>query len=212
MDGLSDRYVVAATGGIASGKSAVTAAFGQLGVAVFDADVAARAVVERDTPALAEMVHVFGSNILTDGGELDRKCMRARVFGDESARRQLEAIVHPRVNDWLRDQVNRNRGIYCVLAIPLLTETWPTYRWVDRVLVVDVAEEVQLSRLMRRDGIGAELALNMIRAQASRAERAAISDDLIENSGTLADLDVRVAALDLRYREFAANKRIRTTD
>lgn len=196
-------FVVALTGGIASGKSAVERRFEALGIHAYDADVAARAVVEPGSEALAEVARVFGPAALDTGGRLDRAAMRQRVFDDPSARAALEGILHPRIRSWLRDAVAADRGPYCILSIPLLVENREHYAWVDRVLVVDAPEHVQVERLTRRDGIDADLAAKMIEAQASRERRLAIADDVIVNDGDEAALDAKVAALDQRYRELA---------
>ncbi|MDC8015838.1 dephospho-CoA kinase [Tahibacter soli] len=203
------RYVVALGGGIASGKSAVANAFGALGIACYDADVAARAVVAAGTPALAEIAAQFGPHVIAADGTLDRAAMRRRVFGDDAARKALEAIVHPRVRTWLRERVAADTGAYCLLAIPLLAETWPAYDWVDRVLIVDVDPAVQFERLVRRDAIDAALAQRMIDAQATREARLAIADDVVENSGSLDELTARVGALHARYLALATEKRVR---
>ena len=201
------RYVVALGGGIASGKSAVAAAFVARGVACHDADIAARAVVARGEPALAEIATAFGADALTADGELDRAAMRKKVFGDDAARRRLEAIVHPRVRDWLRARVAADTGVYCLVAIPLLAETWPAYAWADRVLIVDVDPDVQFERLVKRDAIDAALAQRMIAAQATREQRLAIADDVVDNSGSLDALDAHVGVLHQRYLELVAAKR-----
>ncbi len=197
------RYVVAVGGGIASGKTAVADAFVQRGIACYDADVAARAVVAPGQPALSEIAAHFGPQTLQEDGALDRAAMRRRIFGDDDARHALEAIVHPRVREWLRAKVAADRGPYCLLAIPLLAETWPAYAWVDRVLIVDVAPDVQLERLQRRDAIDRELALKMIAAQATRAQRLAIATDVIDNSGTLEQLDRAVAVLHSKFLQLS---------
>lgn len=206
MHGRGAHYVVALSGGIASGKSAAAACFARGGVAVYDADVAAREVVRRGQAAFDAIVSAFGSAVIGADGELDRAGLRRQVFASTEARRRLEAIVHPQVQGWLRDRVAADRGIYCILAIPLLAETWPQYAWVDRVAVVDVPPEVQQQRLMARDGIDADLAAAMLAAQATREQRLALADDVIDNTGDLEQLSARVAALDALYRELAAQK------
>ncbi len=200
---VSAHFVVAIGGGIASGKTAAADAFVRRGIACHDADIAARGVVAPGQPALAEIIARFGPQVLQADGALDRAAMRQRVFGDDVARRALEAIVHPRVRDWLRARVAADRGPYCLLAIPLLAETWPAYAWVDRVLIVDVAPEVQLERLQRRDAVERELALKMIAAQATRAQRLAIATDVVDNSGTLQQLDAAVDALHSKFLQLA---------
>jgi dephospho-CoA kinase len=203
-DTVRTRFVVAIGGGIASGKTAVADAFVRRGVDCHDADVAARAVVAPGQPALAEITTRFGPQALQADGSLDRAAMRRRVFGDDDARHALEAIVHPRARDWLRARVAADPGPYCLLAIPLLAETWPAYAWVDRVLIVDVAPEVQLERLQRRDAVERELALKMIAAQATRAQRLAIATDVVDNSGTLEQLDDAVDALHSKFLRLAS--------
>ena len=198
---------VALTGGIAAGKSAVTRRFQGLGVPVHDADVAAREVIEPGSDGLQAVVDAFGVGVLDAAGRLDRPAMRERVFADPNARRTLEAIIHPRVRHWLRERVNNERASYCVLAIPLLAENLAQYRWVDRVLVVDAAEPLQLARLTVRDGIDLELARQMLAQQSSRAERLAIADDVIDNSDDETALDTAVAALHQRYLAYAAARR-----
>ena len=201
------HYTVALTGGIASGKSEVECRFRALGVHVADADVAAREVVAPGTPGLAEVVQAFGPGALGPDGAMDRAAMRRRVFADEAARRRLEAIIHPRVRAALRADCEAARGPYAIAAIPLFVEAGAeAYApWVDRVLVVDVPVEVQLERLLRRDGIDEALAWRMIRAQATRAERLAVADDVIRNDGPLEALDAEVARLHGQYLGLAAS-------
>ncbi|MGY3039692.1 dephospho-CoA kinase [Rhodanobacter sp. TND4EL1] len=199
MNAGASALVIALTGGVAAGKTAVTRRFEALGVHVHDADVAAREVIEPGTPGLADVVAAFGVEALDDSGRLDRAAMRQRVFTDPAARKTLEAIIHPRVQQWLRDHAMAERGPYCLLAIPLLAENIEHYRWVDRVLLVDAPEATQLARLTARDGIDDTLARRMLANQASRADRLALADDVIDNSGDEAALDQAVAELHQRY-------------
>lgn len=204
---MSERpqaLVIALTGGIAAGKTAVTRRFEALGVHVHDADVAAREVIEPGTTGLAAIVAAFDTGVLDDAGRLDRPAMRQRVFADPAARKMLEAIVHPRVRQWLHERAVAERGPYCLLAIPLLAENIAHYRWVDRVLLVDVSESVQITRLIARDGIDEALARRMLAHQASRAERLALADDVIENDGDESALDAIVADLHQRYLALAS--------
>ncbi|KGQ18861.1 Dephospho-CoA kinase [Lysobacter dokdonensis DS-58] len=193
------------TGGVASGKSAVAARFAALGIAVIDADLAAREAVAPGQPALAEIADTFGADVLQADGQLDRAALRRHVFGDDDARRRLEAILHPRIRVMLHDDALRAPGPYCIVAIPLLTEGGGrmVYPWLERILVVDVHRDVQVARVMRRDGIDSVLAERMLAAQASRQARLAIADDVIVNDGAESDLDALVAALDRRYRNGA---------
>ncbi len=195
--------VVAVTGGVASGKSAATDAFAARGITVADADVAARRVVAPGEPALGEIVARFGADSLDADGRLDRAAMRARVFADPAARQALEAILHPRIRLWLEAACRDAAGPYVVVAIPLLAEGGgrTAYPWLGRILVVDVPESLQRQRLMRRDGADVVLAERMIAAQASRARRLALADDVIVNDGPLSALEQAVARLDAYYRD-----------
>lgn len=198
-------YCVGLTGGIASGKTAVAHAFETLGIVVADADVAARAAVAVGSEGLAEVVAAFGADVLDANGGLDRAAMRQRVFGDDSARRRLEAIIHPRVRESLARQCAQAASPYAIASIPLLAEVGArsAYPWLQRIAVVDVPVEVQHARLIQRDGIDAALADKMIAAQATREQRLAIADDIIVNTASLEDLQRHVAALDARYRRLA---------
>lgn len=198
-------FIVGLTGGVASGKSEVERRFRALGVAVADADLAAREAVAPGSPGLAEVVAAFGPEVLDAGGELDRAAMRRRIFNDDAARARLEAIIHPRVRQALRTVCEAAPGPYAIAAIPLLAEGGrAAYPWLHRVVVVDVPVAVQHARLLLRDGIDAALATRMIEVQATRAERLAIADDVLANDGPLEALDAAVAELDARYRVLAA--------
>jgi dephospho-CoA kinase len=201
---MSD-YIIGVTGGVASGKSEVTRRFQALGIAVADADIAARTAVAPGSISLAAVVEAFGTSVLASDGSLDRGAMRQRIFGDETARRRLESIVHPLVRAQLQRECELAAGPYAVAAIPLLTEGGGrlAYPWLQRILVIDVPTEVQRSRIMLRDGSDAALADRMIAAQASREQRLAIADDVIVNDGGLESLDAPVVALDRRYRVLA---------
>ena len=201
-----NSYVVALTGGVAAGKSAVARRFTALDVPVHDADVAAREVVAPGSEGLAAVVAAFGDEVLDAGGRLDRPAMRRRVFADPAARQALEGIIHPRVRQWLRERALADTAPYCLLAIPLLAENIAHYRWVDRVLLVDAPMEQQLARLIARDGIDETLARRMLAQQARREERLALAHDVIDNSGDEAALDEAVLALHRRYLALAAER------
>lgn len=203
MSATRPARTVALTGGIAAGKSAVSRRFEARGIHVHDADVAAREVVAPGTEGLAAVVRAFGETVLQADGGLDRRALRTRVFTDPDARRRLETIVHPRIDAWLRERVAAEAGTWCLLAIPLLAETWPQYRWVDRVLLVEAPPDVRIARLIRRDGIDTAAAQRMLASQAGDAERRALADDIIDNSGHEAALDAAVDALVRRYRDWA---------
>jgi dephospho-CoA kinase len=202
-------FTVALTGGIASGKSAVERRFAQLGVDIIDADRVAREVIATGTPGLGEIIEAFGPGVIGADGELDRKAMREHVFADAGARHRLEAIIHPRVREAMHDRARSVRGTYVMLVIPLFVESGD-YAWVDRVLVVDVPREIQLSRLVARDGISLELAESMLDAQATREQRLAMADDVIDNSADLDALDAIVEKLHRTYLGFADAARTAT--
>lgn len=199
-------YIIGLTGGIASGKSALEKCFAERGVAVADADLIAREIVEPGQPAFAAVVAHFGNEVLQADGRLDRAGLRARVFQNDEERRALEAILHPAIRARLLAICSDAPGPYAIATIPLLTEAGGRtgYPWLDRILVVDVAPDTQKARLMLRDGIDAALADKMMAAQASRAQRLALADDVVVNDGDMAHLQEAVAELDGRYRVLAA--------
>lgn len=197
-------FSVALTGGIASGKSAIADRFAQLGAGIIDADVIARQVVARGQPALDEIVRAFGADALDPDGHLDRRRLREYVFANPAARRSLEAIVHPRVRAAILDEATRSESPYVMPVIPLLYEHRGEYDWLDRVLVVAAPRAVQQDRLIARDRIDARLADAILDAQASNEERRRIADDIVHNTGSLADLDAAVRALHERYMALAA--------
>ena len=184
------RFVVAVTGGIASGKSQVDALFAELGVPVVDADAIAREIVQPGEPALAEIFTRFGRGVMLGDGSLDRAELRRIVFDDVSARRALETITHPRIRKLLQHRCTSAAAPYVVASIPLLAEAGSidAYRWVSRVLVVDASVSVQGERVERRDGINRALAERMIAAQASRETRLQLATDVIVNDAAINDL------------------------
>jgi len=191
-------FRVALTGGIASGKSTVADLFAALGVPVIDTDLIARAIVEPGQPALRAVVDAFGPEILDDQGRLDRRRMRERIFADPDAKQRLEAILHPAIRREMERQSTEAGGPYQLLVIPLLTEGGRRDH-VDRVLLVDVPEEVQVERLTQRDRVTAEQAQASLRAQATRAERLTMADDVILNTGRIDELRAKVAVLHEKY-------------
>ena len=201
---MSD-YFIGLTGGIASGKSALEKAFAAHGIVVADADVLAREVVAPGEPALAAVVERFGADVLQADGQLDRAALRVRVFGDPDQRRTLEAILHPAIRARLEAICRAAPGPYAIATVPLLTEGGgrAAYPWLHRILVVDTPAAVQKARLMQRDGIDATLADQMMAAQASRAERLALADDIVVNDGDIHHLQHAADALHLRYLALA---------
>lgn len=194
-----ERPLIGLTGGVASGKSTAARAFEALrpGCRV-DADAAARAVVEPGSEGLAAVVAHFGPGVLGGDGRLDRAALRQRVFADAAARKRLEALLHPRIRAWMLAQAEVATTPYVLLDIPLLAEGGGRAAWpmLARIVVVDAPVALQEARLIDRDGIDPALAARMIAAQASRAERLALADDVLVNRGSPAELAAAVARLD----------------
>lgn len=198
---------VGLTGGIGSGKSTVARIFAQMGAPVIDTDELARAILDPGQPLLADIFRFFGEDLRREDGSLDRAALRARVFRDPALRARLEAITHPAIGLGMAERI---AGLpvdtaYVLLVIPLLVEVGWGDR-VDRILLIDCPEPVQVERIMARDGVDEEAAWTMVRAQASRNRRLQAADDVIENGAASdsASLTDRVLALDRRYRTVAA--------
>lgn len=189
--------VVGLTGGIATGKSTVARMFEQLGAAVVSADVVARQVVEPGEPAWGEIKDTFGEEVLAADGTLDRRALGAVVFGDEEARRRLEAITHPRIRERMRRQIDElaGRGLVVIAEIPLLFESAPARALVDETVVVYVDEDVQEARLMERDGFSRAEARARMAAQKPLAEKAALADWVIDNGRGLEETKAQVERL-----------------
>ncbi len=193
------------TGGIASGKSTVADMFAELGVPIIDTDVIAREVVQPGQPALDEIRARFGDEVFAADGELDRTAMRKRIFSDEDARLELEAILHPRIGEETRRRADTATGPYQVVVVPLLVGS-PLAQFVDRIVVVDCDEELQVQRLLARDTETVEQARRILSAQASRQARLAIADDVISNDAGLDETRRQVRALDRTFRELAEGR------
>ncbi len=199
-------YVVAITGGIGSGKTTVANQFAELGIEVVDADVIAREVVEPGTPALAAIADHFGSEVITPDGQLDRRRLRERVFTDPQAKGWLNALLHPLIRTEMQHQCAAARSPYCLLVVPLLVENRLT-ALANRVLVIDVDEATQIERTCRRDGVSREQAQAILAAQASRAQRLAAADDVLDNqNGTPEAIKSRILALHETYLAFASQQ------
>jgi dephospho-CoA kinase len=196
------RLRIGLTGGIASGKSTVAQRFTELGIPVIDADVAARQAVAPGTVGLAQVIARFGNEVVDAAGALDRAALRNLIFKDPGARRDLEAILHPLIRTAMEKSAEAAAGPYIVMAIPLLVEGGPTDR-VDRILVVDVEESVQIARLMARDGSSLGEARAILDSQASRAARLAAADDVLPNSGTVTEVRQAVDRLHQQYLRLA---------
>lgn len=191
------------TGGIASGKSTVADFFAALGVPVIDTDVIAREIVKPGEPALDEIRFAFGDDVINADGSLDRTQLRKIVFADDALRARLESILHPRIRDVALQQASLASEPYVIIVVPLLFES-PMKDAMNRILVVDCDEETQLQRLTTRDQESEEQARQIIAAQATRAERLSIADDVITNENNLADTRSAVRSLHEYYLSLAA--------
>lgn len=198
-------YTVALTGGIGSGKSTIANAFADRGVEVVDADVIARQVVEPGQPALHAIAEKFGHQILNADGSLNRSSLRQTIFSSPDDKLWLNNLLHPLIHQQTRRQLAAAKSLWCLWVVPLLVEN-NLHPLADRVLVVDVDPEIQLSRTMARDNISRDEANNILAAQATREARLAVADDIIDNSGAPDRVMPLVAALDQRYRALAAAK------
>ncbi|NVK86503.1 MAG: dephospho-CoA kinase [Gammaproteobacteria bacterium] len=195
---------VGLTGGIGSGKSTVSSLFKLKGIQVVDADAIARSIVEPGQPAYQEIVSHFGAEILREDGQLDRQALRQRVFSDSAQLKKLNQMTHPRVREEMLRQVASAKSDYVILDIPLLIEN-NLQELVDRVLVVDLPEAVQLARVSARDQTSQEQVKQIILAQIPREQRLQAADDIIDNSGSLDALKKRVEDLHIMYRSLSEN-------
>jgi len=198
-------FRVGLTGGIASGKSTAARFFGALGVPILDSDQIARDVVEPGQPPLERLVERFGAGILTSDGHLDRPALRDIVFSDPKARADLEALTHPAIGAALEARSATAGGPYQILVIPLLVEK-NLGSHVDRVLLVDCEEPLQLARLRARDGSSAAQARAILDAQASRAARLKMAHEVIANDRGFEELRAQVSTLHQRYLQLAAER------
>ncbi len=196
------KLVVGLTGGIGSGKTAAADEFARLGATVVDTDAIAHELTREGGRAIPELERIFGKEALDPSGAMDRARMRERVFADPAAKKALEALLHPMIREDSRRRIEAAQGPYVVHVVPLLVESADYRRRVDRVLVVDCPEELQLARVRARSALPDAQVRAIIASQASRAERLAAADDVIDNSGSLQALRKQVAALHRRYLEY----------
>lgn len=194
--------VIGLTGGIGSGKSEVTRRFSNLGVTVVDADEIAREVVAPGQTALIEIAEKFGDDILTGAGELDRPKLRDIIFTDSSAKHWLENLLHPLINHIIRTRLRQTASAYVILSSPLLLET-QQHQLVDRTLVIDTSEALQLARASQRDSTRTAQIKAIMLNQMARRDRLARADDIIHNLGNLSDVDVQVNQLHQHYLSLA---------
>jgi len=196
-------FAVGLTGGIGSGKSTVAECFAELGVPVIDTDVIARQLTAPGSEALDAIRAAFGETVMQPDGTLDRATLRRLIFADAAARRQLEAILHPRIRQAVEHALAALTAPYALIVIPLLVETGSYRDVLSRVLVVDCPEELQIARVMARSGLAPDEVKAVLAAQATRAERLAAADDVLVNTGSPKALRSEVATLHRRYLAFS---------
>ena len=200
-------YTVGLTGGIGSGKSTVAGMFAKLGVQVIDTDEIAHELTRPGGEAMAPIRAAFGAEAVAADGSLDRARMRRLSFGDVQARKRLEAILHPLIRDESNRRVERAASPYAILVIPLLVESGVDRSRTARVLVVDCPEAGQLERAMRRSGLPEAEVRAILTSQATRAQRLAAADDVIDNSGAPEALESQISRLHEKYLTLAASSR-----
>ena len=199
-------FVVGLTGGIGSGKSAAADAFAARGTAVVDTDTIAHELTGPDGDAMPAIRDAFGTGVVATDGRLDRARMRDLAFRDGTARKRLEAILHPMIRQVSAARVASAQTPYVILVVPLLVEGGDYRGRVNRVAVVDVPESVQIERTMARSGLDRDQVLRILAAQVSREARLAAADDVIDNTGDRAALDARVGTLHADYLERASHR------
>jgi dephospho-CoA kinase len=198
------RLVVGLTGGIGSGKSAAADEFARLGATVVDTDVIAHELTQAGGSAIPAVERVFGKDMIDRSGAMDRTRMRERVFAEPAAKQSLEALLHPLIREESLRRVAAAQGPYVVHVVPLLVESADYRKLVDRVVVVDCPEELQIARVRARSALPEAQVRAIMASQVTRADRLAAADDVIDNSGSLDALRKQVAALHRRYLEYSA--------
>lgn len=194
----SKKLIVGLTGGIGSGKSTVARYFSDLGVEIIDTDVIAKKLLRPGTMPLAEILNRHGPKILTKAGELDRKALGALVFQNPTEKNWLEALLHPLIRDEVRFSIKDLKGPYGVVVIPLLVESGH-YETLDRILVVDASEALQIERTIQREGVDEAYVRSILKTQATKEQRLAIATDLIVNEGDFLSLEKQVLKLHQQY-------------
>jgi dephospho-CoA kinase len=197
------HYIIGLTGGIGSGKTAVSNAFAQLGINIVDADVCAREEVTSGSNTLAQIVERFGRDILLPNHELDRALLRQRVFADDVEKNWLNQLLHPLIRQRMLAQIGASTSAYCILSVPLLLEN-KMQSLVNRVLVVDVPPDIQIKRVVDRDQSEEALIQSIMNSQIDRDSRLALADDVINNQSDLVSLHQQVDTLHLNYLALAA--------
>ena len=203
VNGGNASYIVGLTGGIGSGKTAVSEIFRELGADIIDADEISRNLLKKGAPLVKDIVDHFGTESLDAQGNLDRPALRQRIFNDPSAKGWLESLLHPAIRKEIQERIHNSTGCYILLVVPLLLESGD-YDFVDRILVVDIPESLQVERIMQRDGTEAELVRRIIESQATRQQRLEQADDVLDNSGSLDEARTKVRQLHEQYMQAAS--------
>lgn len=190
--------IIGLTGGIGSGKTAVSDCFAALGIDIVDADLASRVVVQKGKPCLSEIAQHFGQDILTNEAELDRAKLREIIFKSEYEKDWLESLLHPAIANQIKDELEASKSPYAILVSPLLLET-NQKDLCSKVLVVDVSLETQVERTLKRDGVSEDQVRAIIKAQIARDDRLKLADEVILNDGSLEDLDLAVKVLHKKF-------------
>ena len=190
--------IIGLTGGIGSGKTAVSDSFEALGITIVDADLASRVVVEQGKPSLNSIEEHFGNEILTPEGELDRAKLREIIFNSDSEKQWLESLLHPAIANQIQEELSSSKSPYTILVSPLLVET-NQKEFCSKVHVVDVPVETQVSRTLERDGVSEEQVNSIINSQIDREKRLELADEVILNNGSLADLQEAVRELHHKF-------------
>ena len=199
---MAQNLHIALSGGIASGKTYVSNKFSSLGVDIIDTDIIAHEIVLPGRIALEEITVSFGKSVLQKDGALNRKLMRKIVFEDSKKRLLLESILHPKIQNEVKNKILSSSGPYQIIVVPLLTKS-SILKQVNRVLIVDCDEKKQLKRLIKRDGISTKLARQIISSQSDRKERLSIADDIILNDSDFDSLDTQIINLYRYYLDLS---------
>jgi len=201
---LKSNLYIGLSGGIASGKTIVSDEFSSLGADIIDTDIIARELIFPGSETLNKIVSVFGENVLQDDGNLNRKLMRQIIFSEKDKKITLEKIMHPKIQNEVKLKIQSASGQYQIIVVPLLLQS-PILDFVDRVLIIDCNEKIQINRLMNRDNISEELAKKMIENQSKREERLAIADDVILNEGRIEEIKHEVKKLNDFYIKISSS-------
>ena len=201
---MKSNLYIGLSGGIASGKTIVSDEFSSLGADIIDTDIIARELIFPGSETLNKIVSVFGENVLQDDGNLNRKLMRQIIFSEKDKKITLEKIMHPKIQNEVKLKIQSASGQYQIIVVPLLLQS-PILDFVDRVLIIDCDEKIQINRLIKRDNISEELAKKMIENQSKREERLAIADDLILNEGRLEEIKLEVKKLNDFYIKISSS-------